>query len=550
MSLRRTSDMRNDKKRDVVAIYTRISQMKKGDNEGENESGDREELAVERQEEDCRRKIPELIQRGVIADNPAVIVYCDNGVSAYDLATTRPEFERLLTDADKGKISAVIAYNTDRLYRQVKDMYRVAERVRGSHSVSVHTVLAGDIDFGSAHGRLTATLMGAIAQHEVELKGERQKAQTRHLAEQGLPRRAGKRPFGYGPDKDGRYTVLQIEEADAIRDAINGLLDGTASVTGLLRQWNRNGMTTVRGNQWRHSSLIAVLTRYRNAGIREHLGEPLRPAKWPSIVSPARLDELRAFLAHPSRISGTDRVRKHLLSFIIRCGRCGTGMRAAPIHSRGRVYLSYQCPGTAVPAGEKCRRSVSYEVANLAAREYVAFRLSMPEADLLKSFAPDRERVAYIRKRLSELDADEEKFREGRLSTKSLVFFLGKITVEREELQASWSEMSKRSAFGHLLSDIGPKFAGSETKLVDMQATVKARQALLYRFDGLDLDQQREIIRLLCQISVDGAQKGVQYRGYKSLERIRIQPWERDTGNPLGDELRASDFVVPKREVG
>lgn len=48
-------------------------------------------------------------------------VYVDDGESAKDL--DRPDLQRLLRDAEEGKIDVIVVYRLDRLTRSVKDLY-------------------------------------------------------------------------------------------------------------------------------------------------------------------------------------------------------------------------------------------------------------------------------------------------------------------------------------------------------------------------------------------------------------------------------------------
>lgn len=93
-----------------AAVYVMISK----DREGRS-------LGIARQEADAR----ELAGRH---GWDVVEVFSDNDTSA---AAYRPAFERLLEDIEGGRIDAVVAYSSSRLYRDVDaDKARLSRRAR------------------------------------------------------------------------------------------------------------------------------------------------------------------------------------------------------------------------------------------------------------------------------------------------------------------------------------------------------------------------------------------------------------------------------------
>ncbi|MFJ1594109.1 recombinase family protein [Kitasatospora albolonga] len=94
--------MRTDLKGQPAGIYLRISDDKE----------DRE-LGVARQEEDDRRLADQL---GV----NIVDVYKDNDISA-STKKKRPDYRRLLRDAEAGRIKVIIAYTSARITRRPRE---------------------------------------------------------------------------------------------------------------------------------------------------------------------------------------------------------------------------------------------------------------------------------------------------------------------------------------------------------------------------------------------------------------------------------------------
>jgi DNA invertase Pin-like site-specific DNA recombinase len=89
-----------------VGLYTRIS-----------EDVADEGLGVARQEQDCRSLAE---RRGWTVAG----VYEDNDVSAFKTKVTRPEFEHLMEDLERGFLDGLVVYDLDRFARQPVDLER------------------------------------------------------------------------------------------------------------------------------------------------------------------------------------------------------------------------------------------------------------------------------------------------------------------------------------------------------------------------------------------------------------------------------------------
>jgi DNA invertase Pin-like site-specific DNA recombinase len=281
-----------------AGIYCRISQ----DREAEG-------IGVERQERDCRALAE---QRGWdVAD-----VYVDNDVSAYT-GKPRPSFRRLLDDIEAKRVGAVIAWHPDRLYRHPSDLETFVDAVDKARA-KVATVAAGEIDLGSASGRMVARMLGAAARGESERASERLKAQRLQQVREGRRQGGGMRPFGYTTEMEPHPT-----EAPLVREAVDRTLGGT-SVYHVAADWNDRGILTTTGKRWRAQSLRRTLTRPLLAGLREHKPSgTVVPGAWEPIISE---DEHRLLVAKFPEGSGTgERTarRKALLSGLLCCADCG-----------------------------------------------------------------------------------------------------------------------------------------------------------------------------------------------------------------------------------
>lgn len=316
-----------------AAIYCRISDDREG-------SG----LGVKRQEKDARALAK---ARGWdVAE-----IYVDNDVSAYS-GRERPDYEKMLAAIEAGRIKAVVAWHPDRLHRSPLELERFIDVIEGAKA-KVATVQGGEYDLGTASGRMTARVVGAVARHESEHKSERQRRKHLELAEAGKLSGGGTRPYGYEQD---RLTVVK-SEAKVIRE-LSRRIRGGQTLRGVAAYLNAEGVTTVTGRPWSTVVLRTMLTSPRIAGLREHQGHIAGEAQWPAIITRAEHDQLVAILKDPARRTNRNPKSYLLTGGLAVCGVCDAKLVSRPHTDGRRGYVCASgvnfggCGGIRILAGE------------------------------------------------------------------------------------------------------------------------------------------------------------------------------------------------------
>jgi site-specific DNA recombinase len=159
-----------------AGIYVRISQDREGERWG-----------VQRQEEDCR-KLAERLGWQVAG------VYDDNDMSAYNQRKPRPAYKRMWADVESGRIDAILAVHTDRLYRRMRDLVDIIDLAE-KRDVVIKTTDSGDLELNTSAGHEVAHHLAAAAQGASDRQGERIKRQKQPAAAQDR-RHGGSRAFG------------------------------------------------------------------------------------------------------------------------------------------------------------------------------------------------------------------------------------------------------------------------------------------------------------------------------------------------------------------
>jgi DNA invertase Pin-like site-specific DNA recombinase len=424
-----------------TAIYVRISADRAGD-----------ELGVRRQEKECRDLADQL--GWVVAQ-----VFADDDVSAF-AGRHRPGYEGLLDAVRTGRVGAIVAWHPDRLHRSPKELEGFIDVVE-RHSVRVSTVKAGVLDLTTAAGRLTARIVGDVARHESEQKGERLKSKHDELRRRGRWS-GGSRVYGYEPDGEGSLRIVK-PEAKIIREATKRVLRGETPYS-VVNDLIARGVPTATGKgSWRLQTLVGILKSGRNAALRtDDDGDVIAEAVWEPIITRAEWEALQTILRKPSKRGRRSRVAL-LAGGLVRCGRCGEPLSTLV---KGEGRRTYRCTKEGHP--QACG---SLSVSALPLEEYVAEHVLdlLEGAKIPRGGKPDGARLA------DGIAQDERK-----LETLAGDFAADRIT--RKEWLAARDIVEDR------LRENRSKLAGTAPDPLDGIADVRAA------WETLDLDRRRAIV--------------------------------------------------------
>lgn len=480
-----------------AVIYLRISQDRTGAH-----------LGVDRQREDCEA----LAERN---GWHVVDTYIDNDLSAFS-GKKRPDYRRMLDDLDQGAATIVIAWHTDRLHRsptELEEYIDLSER-RG---VNTHTCQAGPIDLSTPSGRMTARILGAVARHESEHKGERVARARRQKAIKG-EWTGGIRPFGWGlptgevrkkaDRKTGEETeepVLDMskavpEEKAAVAHGTDLILMG-GSVRGFKKWLNDKGILTSMGNDFTHQEARAILMRPRNAGIAVYKGEEVGRGLWEPLVPEEKYRAVVAVLENPDRRTTPGAQPKWLGSLLYLCGReCGHGMTVT--QSGGRNYPSYKCP-TGHGGGRRA------ETVDQHVEDVIVERLERPDAHELLLPGPEDVDV-------SALQAESEQIRR-RMTDLAGLFGAGQIDM----VQFTQGTDTARAQLDGVTQQLAR--AATLDPLVGLVGAPDVRKA----WKALELDRKRNVLRALVTVTLKTPRPGrMPDGGYFDYDAVAFE-WKR-----------------------
>jgi len=194
-----------------------------------------------------------------LKDVDLVEVIRDEGYSGKNLK--RPGFERLLELIRGPEAEAVVVYKLDRLTRSTSDLLFLIEKVFKEGNTRFFSI-SEEIDTESAMGKFFLTVMGAMAQMERELIGERTRMSLQYKKSQGES--LGLVPFGY------RRVAGRLEpdlEEEAIVGKMRMWKEAGESYRGIARRLQEEGIKPRRpGYGWNAATVRVILLRREGGG--------------------------------------------------------------------------------------------------------------------------------------------------------------------------------------------------------------------------------------------------------------------------------------------
>jgi site-specific DNA recombinase len=302
-----------------AAVYCRISQDREGT-----------EIGVENQ----RKASEDLLKRDGLDRPDESAVYVDNNRGASSKSRKkRPDYLRLISDAQAGIVTDIGAYSWSRLTRRPRELEDLIDLAEAG--VRFHIVNMGSIDLSTANGRAVARTIAAWDANEAEQTGERVV-----FAQAGKLQRGedigGPRPFGFEPNR----TTIRESEAKVLRAAYEMILEGE-SVYRVAQMFTASGIPRDRkpGDSWRTQTVRHILLRERNVGRLVVKGVQYAD-DLPAIVDAETFEKVRAVLTHPDRAPKRGPKPTTWAAIgSVRCGVCGSYLSQTGAARNGKRSL-------------------------------------------------------------------------------------------------------------------------------------------------------------------------------------------------------------------
>lgn len=199
-------------------------------------------------------------------------VYADNGISGTGIAK-RTEFQRMIADAEAGKIDIILTKSIQRFARNTVDLL---ETVRNLKDIGVEVRFEKEhISSMSGDGELMLTILASFAQEESRSISDNVKWGIRKRMKQGIPN-GHPRVLGYRWEND--TLVIVPEEAEIVRRIFQNFLDGKSRLE-TERELEAEGIRSINGCVMRDSNIKHILTNVTYTGNlllqKEFVSDPI-----------------------------------------------------------------------------------------------------------------------------------------------------------------------------------------------------------------------------------------------------------------------------------
>lgn len=457
-----------------AVIYLRISLDKGGDG-----------LAVERQRAACEAIVSAKGWH-------LVKTYTDQSKSAFKASVRRDEYEQMRADYAADRFDAIVCWDLDRLTRQPRQL---EDWVEAAEAQGLALVTAnGEADLTTDGGRMYARIKASVARNEIERKSERQLSKNAQSVDKGMPV-PGKRRYGFlGADADTGRKVNTREhqgEAENVRALFADYLDG-ASIVSLAKRMG-----------WRTLRVREALSNPAYAGWVVRRGERFEAHESVArIIEREEFERVQAKLADNSRQTRPGGQVKHWASGIVRCGVCG-----GPMQYRN-AYLCLDDLSHPCIKGELLETRIRTEIVRALMLPGIAIESDTAGAELR---AVERRTAALRAKKadwLRRLDDDEYG-----LTDEDVRPHVSVINRELAQLEVRLQELTTQSTAATMLAGLKLDIIDSVTHRADIGKAADVANQLGERFDSLDIDRKRELIRGMVEVRV--------FKG-RSSERVEI----------------------------
>ena len=260
--------------------------------------------------------------------------YMDEGVSATRPIAKRPELQRMVYDARKGRFKRILFIKLDRFFRSVAEYHACMKMIEPV----IWTATEEKYDLSNANGRAFVNMKLTIAELEADTTGERIKIVNDYKVKSGMPL-GGTRcmPFCYAvePVSEGSKTKHIVKRNEEVmQDLISHVM---------VNRSIRGGMSYINNKYGTNLRYLAVANVLRNTMIYgTYKGNPNYCEPY---VSKEMFDELQQIVERNPRTS-TDEY-PYIFTGLIKCPKCG-GTLSGAVHVNSKNgkqyrYYAYRC---------------------------------------------------------------------------------------------------------------------------------------------------------------------------------------------------------------
>ena len=261
--------------------------------------------------------------------------YMDEGVSARKLIAKRPELQRMIHDARKGRFKRIIFIKLDRFFRSVAEYHACMKMIEPV----IWTATEEKYDLSNANGRAFVNMKLTIAELEADTTGERIKIVNDYKVKSGMPLHGT-------PSMPFCYAVERVSEESKTKRVVKRNQEAMGDLLSNIRK-NKS----VRGAMLYVNNKHGLRLSYN--AVRNILSNPMIYGFYkgnPNYVEPyctkEEFDEIQQIVERTPRTSTEE--HSYIFTGLIKCPNCGGTLSGAvhvttPQNGKKYKYYAYRC---------------------------------------------------------------------------------------------------------------------------------------------------------------------------------------------------------------
>ena len=436
----------------------------------------------------------------------------------------RPEFQRMLADAKRGRFDTIVCWKSDRLSRGMYPAAALMEVIEAYH-INLEAVM-------DAIDMKTFGLMAAIGKIELDNFRERASMGKRGTAKQGHIS-VSNVPYGYRIGDDGRPVIVE-EEAEVVRRIYRMCVSDGMGASVIGQRLNAEAVPLAKlGKRWYDGTIHRILSnetykgtwwygKARYVSTEDGVRVYEQPEDdWIGVPFPPLVDEEtweRARVLRRQRFTRAKRNTKifYLLQHLVRCAECGLLMGGQAntkkeVKRNGKLYKYeldpprryYRCYGYH-QLRLKCREKPMIRAERLEGLVWGEVKRVLDNPDLIvagiealdsREDGGPAEDIAIAERQLHKVQLEEERV--------IRLFVSGKITEDQMDHQRRYIT-ERLETLRARLDDYRDRETAEIEKRLAMEHVVEWVSRIGDGLDDLPDEERREVLRLLLEgVTID-----------------------------------------------
>ncbi len=285
-------------------------------------------------EESIEQQVEECMVFAALNHIKIIQVYSDKALSGK--TDKRPQFQKMMRDAEKRQFTVVVAYKSNRIARNMLNALSYEDKLG---RFGIETLYAKEEFGNTAAGRFALRTMMNVNQFYSENMAEDIRRGMRDNAENCKVN--GKLPLGYVKGADNRYAI-EPTEAAIVREIYKRVLEGESFVD-IANDLNGRGIKTKQKGLWNKNSFHRLLVNSNYIGVYRHSGY-VNEQGIPPILEKEVFYAMQKHLETKKNPRGRHRENNdYLLTGKLHCGYCKSFMVGLSGTSRTGDKHYYTC---------------------------------------------------------------------------------------------------------------------------------------------------------------------------------------------------------------